>query len=586
MKRTLLLALFQIFTTPTLIAATIWEPTDQRFSTEDGCNNPLINNGITDFVGNIRQVKDGYTSYSTDVINIGTYAGEGTLTIDAGITADAGNCVFIGGRGWHADPQPEDKPALNESDGFAGTLNVQKGAVFSNGVDSNLTTYAGAQFIVGQGNAKGTLNIDGGTVNSNGGVFIVGNSSRSEGIVNITNGGVLNANLPTNITNDNNGSSWFLMGYESGAKATVNVESGSSLTVSTDKPNTAASTFIGYMDGSDCSINVSGGSKADFGDSTFVGVYGKGSLTAQNQGTVIETGNLYLYNANSYAEFSEGVTVDADGDLFVAGTLENSGSLTVSGKASFVSGSTTNNSGTLQAENIYIYSDAVVTNTGILKSGDKGDAIYLYNGASINNKGTLSGTISGSGTVYGDGKLGTISVGKGTMLTVASENAPIHGLKANSITLMAGSVTHFNVAGSIDAPADTSADWDSDMHSVIFGETVTIQSGALIEIVFNSDMFTPGEATELDMLLFSGSANSDYGDLETLINNTVFSLYESGMTRRLPDTLSLHTGNLSYQVRDSSLYLVGSAMVTVPEPTTSALSLLTLAALAARRQRR
>lgn len=585
MKRILLLSLFSALTAPVLMAATTWEPTDQRFSTEDGYNNPLINRGITDFVGNILQVKDGYSGYTEGVINIGTYAGEGTLTIDTGVTASVGNCVFIGGRGWHTDPQPDDKPALGESDGFDGTLNVQKDAVFSNGADKNLTTYAGAQFIVGHGNAKGTLNIDGGTVNSNGGMFVVGNSSGSEGIVNITNGGILNANLPTNITNDGGGS-WFLMGNANGAKATVNVESGSSLTVSSDKPSATVYTCIGYAADSDCAINVSGGSKVDLGANTFVGVSGNGSLTAQDQGTVVETGNLYINNASSYAGFGEGVTVNAGGDLLVAGTLENSAELTVSGTASFVSGSTTSNTGTLQAETIRVYSDAVVTNSGVMASGEESGAIYLYDGASINNKGKISGTITGTGTIYGDGEIGSLTVGAGTTLAVASEDAPIHGLKADSVTLMNDSTTHFNVAGIDDIPVDTAANWDSDMHSIIFGDTITIKSGALIEIVFNSEMFTPGEAMELDMLLFSGSANCDYGDLVTLVNNTTFSLYESDMAPSLDDTLTLHTDNLSYQVKDNSLYLVGSVMVTVPEPTTATLSLLALAALAARRRRR
>lgn len=585
MKRILFLPFFAVLTTPALMAATTWEPNDQRFSTDEGYNNPLLNGGVTDFVGNIRQVKDGNTSYTNGLINIGTYAGEGTLTIDTGITANAENCVFIGGRGYHTTPLPEDKPALDESDGYAGTLNVNRDAVFSNGTDKNLNTYLGAQFVVGHGDAEGTLNIDGGTVNSNGGMFVVGNSERSVGVVNITNGGILNANLPTNITQDA-GAGWFILGNQAGAKGTVNVESGSSLIVSSDRSDKATMTYIGYAEGTDCAVNVSGGSTVDFGAAAYIGINGKGTLKAQDENTVIETGSLYILNASSYAGFSEGVTVNAANDLYVAGTLENSGSLTIGGNATFAALSSTTNNGTIQARDISVEANAVLTNTGVLESVGGQYGIYLFDGAAINNEGSLSGTIAGVGTVYGAGEIENLSVGSGTRLAVAAEDAPIRGMRAGNITLMEGSITRFNVAGSNDIAVDSGADWDSGMHSIIFGDEITIQSGALIEIVFNEDMFTLGKSTELELLLFSGSEAGNYNDLTTLMANTTFSLHGSASARSTADTLTLHSGNLSYQARDNGLYLVGSAMVTIPEPSSATLSLLALGALAARRRRK
>lgn len=601
MKRILLLPFLAVLTAPVLMAATTWEPDDQRFSTEDGYSNPLQNRGVTDFVGNVRQVKNGSVSHANGVINIGTYAGEGTLTIDEDVTSNAGNCVFIGGRGWHTDPLPEDKPALNEHNGYDGTLNVNKGAVFSNGMDSNLTTYAGAQFIVGHGKAKGTLNIDGGTVNSNGGMFVIGNSSEGEGVVNISNGGILNANLPTKITQTSGNASWLLLGNSDGAKATLNVESGSSLTVSSDRTDCAVYTYIGYVASSDASVNVSGGSTVDFGDATYVGVFGKGALTAQGQGTTIETGHLYIYNADSSADFSEGVTVKATGDLFVAGTLNNSGDITVSGSATFESGSTTTNSGTIRAKEISVYSNAVLTNTGILESTGNNSGINLDDGATINNEGTLNGQISGAGTVQGTGEIGTVSVGTDTTLVVGSSDAPIVGLAATSITLKDSSSTQFNIAGTTQVNAGESAGWDDGKHSIIFSETVTIESGAAIELAFGNNMFEVGENTEFDMLLIAGDIQFIDADgnivtdvtaaLDALLANTHFSLAAATLQRRSSGPM-IDASNLTYTLREAvdsnpaGLYLTGTASVVIPEPTSSVLGLAGLVALSLRRRRK
>ena len=172
---------------------------------------------------------------------------------------------------------------------------------------------------------------------------------------------------------------------------------------------------------------------------------------------------------------------------------------------------------------------------------------------------------------------------------VGNDATPIFGLSAQSFTMNEQSVIVFNVDGTIAVSQGESVTWGSGKHSVIFGETVNVVDGAEIEIVFSRSMLGFETDTPFTLQLISGGANSNYGNLDTLLANTSFSLApEMRLLRAVSaDEYEVCVTDAEYYVdSDNGLWLRGNAaVVPAPEPTTATLSLLALAALAARRRR-
>lgn len=414
--------------------------------------------------------------------------------------------------------------------------------------------------------------------------------------------------------------SFVSVGKNKDGNGEVTVSDSATLTLGTENVGNVQISF-GEGSGSTGALTVTENANASLNGTTIVGYQGTGTVNIQSGGSVNQTsGALFVGYAGGYGDVTVGessslsaqvvyvgvgnargsVTVEKDsvmtvaGDLVIQDTLNdgitnslvNSGTINVGGSVSLTDGTKATNHGTIKAGDVFIAAGVELINTGSLEISGGEAGIVLEEGSSINNEGTLSGKISGNGKVEGNGSIAGVTIGEDTTLVVGTSQAPIVGLEATDITLASGSTTRFNVDGTANISSGAEAGWGDGTHSIIFGETATIESGALIEIVFNSDMFTFGEVTELDMLLISGGEGSEYGDLEVLMDNTIFSLNSSVLAMRSTEALTIDVSNLSYVVRANSLYLVGPAGLSIPEPASATLSLLALAALAARRRRK
>lgn len=583
---------------------------------------------ITINKGSSLETGTGTTALGGAQIYIG-HGGKGTITVDGGILTSR---AFIG----IATPTgtPDDNSGLLEIKNggkvyltaepdqinsyynqlMVGASNTGKGTILISGEGSEMIMESSADtpqastgqtthwsFIsIGTGNNgngevtvtdSATLTL--GTQNAGSTQIALGEGTGATGTLSITENAKANLNGTT------------IVGYQ--GSASMDIQSGGEVT------QTSGNLFVGYAGGEgdltvgkDASLTAEGVSIGGAGAKGFVAVEQGGTMTVsgnltatdtlddafsnslENAGTVNIGGYLYLTDGTSTTNSG---TISATGAVYIANgsSLTNNEGATLESTGSFISmdaGSQTTNNGTMIAKDIYIAAGAELTNTGTLETSGGNDGIVLSDGASINNEGTLSGKLSGNGSVEGSGIIGNVTIGEDTTLVVGSSDAPIVGLEATSITLAAGSSTLFNVDGAANVTMGGESTWGEGMHSIIFGETAIIESGALIELLFNGDMFTFGETTELDLLLIAGGASSEYGNLDELMNNTTFSLNSSVLTLRSANALSIDTSGLSYEVKDNSLYLVGTAELSIPEPTTATLSLLALAALASRRRRK
>lgn len=435
--------------------------------------------------------------------------------------------------------------------------------------------------------------------------------------------------------------SFVSIGSGNGGEAEVTVTDGASLTLGT-KGAGQTYIYVGEGAGSVGSLNVTEKAESHLNGTFVVGNGGEGSVNITDEGSSLSAvdmyiglnggkgnatigsgaslnvfGNLISYDTNDDGDansISNSGTVNVGGSIYLTDgtTTQNYGTMTATGPISidegsvFVNaqgatlestdsyialnaGSNTTNKGTLKGQDILVAAGAVLNNTGSLISigGEKG--IEVEQGAIINNEGTLTGQISGGGTVQGTGSLGEVSIGKDTSYVVGNDTTPIFGLSAQSFTLNEQSAIIFNVDGTTAVSKGESATWGSGKHSVIFGETVNVVDGAEIEIVFSRSMLALESDTPFTLQLISGGENSNYGNLDMLLANTSYTLApEMRLLRAVSaDEWMVSVTNAEYYVdSDNSLWLRGNAaVVPAPEPTTATLSLLALAVLAARRRR-
>lgn len=476
--------------------------------------------------------------------------------------------------------------------------------------------------------------------------LLMGCSSTGKGILHISGEGSelvmeSSALTPAASTGQSIHHSFVSIGKGNGGDAEVTVTDSASLTLGTEG---AGQTYIyvGEGAGSTGSLNVTEKAEGHLNGVFMVGYGGEGSVNIEDAGSSLSavdmyigleggkgtasigsgaslnvSGNLISYDTNddgsSNSIFNSG-TVNVGGEIYLTDgtTTQNYGTMTASGAiyiaegSSFINaegaslestnsyiamyaGSHTTNKGTMKGQNILVAAGAVLNNTGSLISSGGEKGIEVEQGATINNEGSLTGQISGGGTVQGTGSLGVVSIGKDTSYVVGNDTTPIFGLSAQSFTMNEQSVIVFNVDGTIAVSQGESVTWGSGKHSVIFGETVNVVDGAEIEIVFSRSMLGFETDTPFTLQLISGGSNSNYGNLDTLLANTSFSLApEMRLLRSVSaDEYEVSVTNAEYYVdSDNGLWLRGNAaVVPAPEPTTATLSLLALAALAARRRR-
>lgn len=238
-----------------------------------------------------------------------------------------------------------------------------------------------------------------------------------------------------------------------------------------------------------------------------------------------------------------------------------------------------------------VVKDSTLKNLGEVSS-DK----VVINGT-LDNNGTVDAETTVNGTLKGSGVMAATTLAETATLIVG--NSPGYSTFTDALTAQSGSTIIFCVSG-VDTPASLSAGtgWDSQTYSQIVmenGAAVTLCDGVNITIAIGGDTLcsamTPlheGTVTPFELILIKGGV-SDSLDSVNLMNHTRFTLSEE--EGALPLVLTgqswvIEVAHAYYTVSGGNLVLNGDLTVTrTPEPATSTLSLLALAALAARRRR-
>lgn len=347
---------------------------------------------------------------------------------------------------------------------------------------------------------------------------------------------------------------------------------------------------LSATNGGDIHINADGGIYAAY--------YGKGTKDSFNI-SATGGGSIHLESAS---EVSFGVKKSNDTDTFsaeITGNITASGVNEKTGDASVV---------TITGKTIFINpTDNASQQTTI--TADQGgtvnlnatESVYLgpHSEVSVKNGSTL--TTTGRLTVWG----ASVSIDESSTWTAAEvilrHNATITNYGEMSISsLTHGENTTFVNEGSMSVTGGATFSATSQTTYVVTGQdapsltstTVNLGDGASFSLedgaVFHLDftqsaLNAPGRYEGVELVLVTGISDTDaeallsQGSLDTLLSNTSFDFADGLQAAELTD--------LAYSIQNGSLLLSGSFSV-VPEPATATLSLLALAALAARRRRR
>ncbi|MCQ2365486.1 MAG: hypothetical protein MJ051_08060 [Akkermansia sp.] len=238
----------------------------------------------------------------------------------------------------------------------------------------------------------------------------------------------------------------------------------------------------------------------------------------------------------------------------------------------------------------------VVEDSTLQNHGDVSSDNVIVNGT-LDNNGTISAATTVNGTLKGSGVMAATTIAETATLIVG--NSPGYSTFTDALTVQSGASVVFSVAG-LDKPAslENGKGWESHTYSQIVmqnGAAVTLCDGVNITIAFGGDelcsALTPLHEEQLnnfELVLIKGGVASTL-DLVSLMNHTSFVI--SDEAGALPLVLTgqswvLNISNTEYLVNNGDLVLRGSlGIARTPEPATATLSLLALAALAARRKR-
>ncbi len=591
----------------------------------------LAPNSGTVYVGKDATLQVGYgtSGTSTNQLNIGSSSNyaetgvEGKMIVDGG-TVEAGNPNV--GLSW------DSKGTLEIRNG--GTLTaVNKGnntGVFAVGyygnstgtviVDESSTIKAEYYTIVGygrDGEASGDLTVQGGSTAELGSYLFVGRENGSTGEVTVDSSA-----LTAGTT---------YVGYGAETSGEITARNGSQVELT-------GNTYLGY-NGGDGTMSVSDGSSAHFEGDVYVGYWadasGKLSIDATadaesgSAASVTVDKTLYIgYNSTGVNEVSvtgENSELTVKGDTYVG--YAQKGGLTVSDGAS----------ANLQDVVVYAGSELKATNgSEVTVAGDlsvtRGSAVTVTDGedatSSLNvtgsyvNYGTTNVDLSKGGTFTAGGVLnaGTMDIvvdNGGTFQTDAFVNAGDTNITATEGTtcelgtmqLVSGSMkldgegsfemgsaaseTMFTVSGSSVAEA-TSTYIDI---STLSSQNFTINDEATYTFHFSDDIKAALVATthtfmDIELMVIDGYEGfvRDQLQLATMLQNTSYD-FSSDVQAAAEESLTDFSKfgfvltNQRYEMRGDDLVWKASVAV-IPEPTTATLSLLALAALAARRRRR
>lgn len=300
--------------------------------------------------------------YCDNVLSIGSYKGDGSLTLAENVHLQTANALMIGGKGY----------GITSDVSGNGTMTMNPGSVLTVGIATRSS--GGHHVDVGNSAAPctGTLNINGATVNTT--QFVIGLDAGT-GYVNVTDGGTINLTwdgvTPSTKPQTNPDQVGMKIGYYGGS-GTISLNNGH--VVDTTGADPATELQIGCA--GNAHVSLENGSTWSTDANVFIGDMTLFWGTAYGQGTEADT-----------------LTVSADssfkGALFMGmeeATVTNAGEMSFANGV-YLYGTAMNNSGELESGEVLEVSDgAQFSNSGTIRA----DEVLLLNGAALDNTGTLN----------------------------------------------------------------------------------------------------------------------------------------------------------------------------------------------------
>lgn len=565
----------------------------------------------THTIGNWVVTKDTATEIIGDsVLNIGCYTGApapASLAVQGeGVKASTGNCLFVGGKGYTNDEGHED--FWKDKTAQEGFLTVRDGATLT--VGTATTKALGAQLNVGEGEgSSGHMLVEGtGSQAISNAIMSVGASAGSHGDLVVDKGATVTVQATSAITDYGTA---LHVGAEAGSEGHITIDNGSALNVLGTQNASAsldgtlgdpvlgagkATTYIGQGKGTTGDITVKGGSTALLEGTTYLG-YDAGSvgvLTVQDKDSYVASEGMQLgiaKDAKGTVNVESGAKMQLLGTVFAG--VGGQGTINVTGEGtqlnsthSIYTGSAGGSEGTL---NISEGAAVNVESTGVVYIGRSGE-----NGkGTLNNNGTLNGEtiVNGNGELHGSGTFGATTVKDGGKVFVGDKE-PVTQTYTGDMQLQE-STTTFSVTDLTLPSAETQEEWVSNEHSLIkmaegTNFSITEKTKFIIDFCGEElpavvdDTVNLGDFT---ILLVEGGVDSNVVTsalCDTLLGNTTFS-FTQGSLENPVSFWATTIDRAHYLVANNNLYLVATS---IPEPATATLSLLALAALAARRRRK
>ena len=276
---------------------------------------------------------------------------------------------------------------------------------------------------------------------------------------------------------------------------------------------------------------------------------------------------------------ADGTVAVETGHEFAAGTLEGKGSMVKTG-----GGTMTHDGEDSTVQGRVEIREGRFENTGNLVASQ-----IEVSGGHLENQGTISHVELNAGKLSGGGVFCGLTM-KGGVLVIG--NSPGFQQYTGDLTAVGGELV-FSVSGLENAATAESESWVSETYSQIDmgGYELSLGDDTTLTIALGGSLLENLEG-EFNMQLFDNVGNIEaftHGMLTLMLENTRFVVtteaeglcgdWEAGAD------LSLWVHGVQYRVADSGIVLSGR-FGAIPEPTTTTLSLLALAALAARRRRK
>ncbi len=333
-----------------------------------------------------------------------------------------------------------------------------------------------------------------------------------------------------------------------------------------------------------------------------------GSITFKDEGGANRT--LSVQHTDTIAKeiiiaAAEGNTLEvAEGKTASFGNLSGKGDLDKTGAGTAeVTGDVTLEGDIRVHEGSFIFGkDATISETtsltvdaGAHVRGKEGESLTLTIGSGVHvNDGvmTLTTTVNEGATLKGSGTFAMVTIDGGEMIV---GNSPGHQNYKGALTLNSGRLV-FCAAGLDTANDGDNTGWASGTYSTINmnGHDFVVNQDGKIVIALSADaansLTTANGTVELTLATGLQSGAFSEEQLAALAEQTSFELsVEEGAGSGAKGLSTLNAPKFSYKMVDDALVLttgVSGGSPAVPEPATSTLSLLALAALAARRRRK